>query len=333
MKKILEVYNMNLESMKNKLLNKLVIHPEQKYVFYFKYQNYIIEEYHGNSIHEYSNFHIASITKQFTAYSIFILIEKKLLTLSTTLKEIYSNIPNYLKEITIEQLLTHQSGLLEYWNQISTSRIVDRDVIEYLFSHESIPLGQKDKFYYSNANYILLGNVIEVLSGMSYEEFLHHHVFEPNHLFHTFVNSEKIPDRVYGTTLVNDHFVLSDHSHSSDTQADGGIYSNLHDLKKWLKVIQTNPICQKCQVKQVLTHQPDVFYGYGFKIYDFGHIIYHGGSTMGFKASLGFSKELGIEFIFLTNCNHAESFQMIENIVSVFKGDVLKNESSNIKIS
>ena len=82
---------MNLESMKNKLLNKLVIHPEQKYVFYFKYQNYIIEEYHGNSIHEYSNFHIASITKQFTAYSIFILIEKKLLTLSTTLKEIYSN--------------------------------------------------------------------------------------------------------------------------------------------------------------------------------------------------------------------------------------------------
>ena len=324
---------MNLESMKNKLLNKLVIHPEQKYVFYFKYQNYIIEEYHGNSIHEYSNFHIASITKQFTAYSIFILIEKKLLTLSTTLKEIYSNIPNYLKEITIEQLLTHQSGLLEYWNQISTSRIVDRDVIEYLFSHESIPLGQKDKFYYSNANYILLGNIIEVLSGMSYEEFLHHHVFEPHHLFHTFINSEKIPDRVYGTTFVNDHFVLSDHSHSSDTQADGGIYSNLHDLKKWLKVIQTDPICQKCQEKQVLTHQSDVFYGYGFKIYNFGPIIYHGGSTMGFKASLGFSKELGIEFIFLTNCNHAESFQIIENIVDVFKGDMKKHESSNIKIS
>lgn len=309
------------------------------YALYYKDPNNfdeVLEEYSGFSditdftpVKDTACFRLASVSKQFIAYGICKLVHDGLLSLDDKLFDIFTGMPEYTKNITVKNLLNHTSGIHDYDEEMEhgEEQVHDEDVLEWVKKNTSdtyFEIGSK--YQYSNTAYILLGLIIKEKSKMSIGEYMDKNVFKPLEMFDTKVNYEPITEfnhRSYGTNYVNGKLVKQDQYWCSATIGDGGIYSNIIDLKKWVKHIQELENMEypfNLMVKPNIIGDTNTEYGFGLRIKEFnGHkIIYHNGFTIGTHTSLGFIKDLDVEFIFLINEGSTSADIFIENIIKKY---------------
>ncbi|HEY4642141.1 MAG TPA: serine hydrolase domain-containing protein [Thermoanaerobaculia bacterium] len=179
-----------------------------------------------------TNFRLASMTKQFIARAI----------------EILGVPPDrpVFREITVRQLLSHTSGLLDYELLRSAGvppavagrparrpQLTDHDVLQLLENTDRAYFPPGTQYRYSNGGYVLLGLLIERESGQPLETFLHDQIFAPLGMHGTVLGTHNVRNRAYGYSLENGAWVRRDQSATSATRGDGGIYSSIDDLAKW----------------------------------------------------------------------------------------------------
>ena len=122
-----------------------------------------------------TNYRLASVTKQFTAMGIMILMDQGKLQYDTKLTEIFPEFPEYGKEITIQNLLTHRSGLQEYsrlYPRDSEKPLVDKEVLNLLIAQDSLLFPANTQFKYSNSGYAVLAMIIERVAGKTFKKFM-----------------------------------------------------------------------------------------------------------------------------------------------------------------
>jgi CubicO group peptidase (beta-lactamase class C family) len=136
----------------------------------------VYERAAGNGISLASWFYVASITKSFTATAIFKLRDEGRLRLDEPITSFFHNIPADKQAITVDELLTHTSG---YSDDYAADGIADRDSAVAAVLNRPMKLVTGKDFHYSNDNYALLGAIVEIVSGMSYDEFLQKEIFSP----------------------------------------------------------------------------------------------------------------------------------------------------------
>lgn len=174
----------------------------------------------GEPVTPSTNFRLASMTKQFTARAIEIL-----------------GVPYdepVFRNITVRQLLSHTSGLIDYEELITgPEQVSDHDVLHLLeqTDHTYFPPGSA--YRYSNGGYVLLGLLIERVSGIPLEQFFRDEIFAPLGMNGTVLGTRGVANRAYGYTFENGAWVRRDQSVTSATRGDGGIYSSIDDLQKW----------------------------------------------------------------------------------------------------
>ena len=135
-----------------------------------------------NPIKPKSNFRLASITKQFTAFSIMLLENEGKLSFEDKLIKFFQDFPSYGDEITIRQILQHASGLLAYEDNVDdtvTVQLKDKDVLKILIKQDSTYFKPGTQHRYSNSGYALLALIVEKLSGKTFAEFLKERIFTP----------------------------------------------------------------------------------------------------------------------------------------------------------
>jgi CubicO group peptidase (beta-lactamase class C family) len=131
-----------------------------------------------------TRFRIGSITKQFTAAAILRLTERGKLSVHDRLGQHLPDVPDSWHDVTIHQLLTHTSGIPSYTNlpdflsRISLEERTPREIME-LTSGQALEFPPGDRFCYSNTGYVLLGSVVESISGQTYATFLNDEFFQP----------------------------------------------------------------------------------------------------------------------------------------------------------
>ena len=255
-----------------------------------------------------TNFRLASVTKQFTAMSILMLIEQGKLRLSATLGELFPEFPEYGQKITIDQLLHHTSGLLDYEDIIPDTvkkQVKDRDVLALMMRQDSTYFPPGTAYRYSNTGYAVLAMVIEKVSDLSYADFVRQNIFEPLGMTQT-VAYEKgistVPNRAFGYTVKGDSVSFTDQSTYSAVLGDGGIYSSIHDLFKWDQALYGNRLLSFQMQSYAFTPQLE-HYGCGWRIDRYkGHRrIHHTGSTMGFRNVIQRFPDDHFTVIILTN--------------------------------
>lgn len=320
------------------LLKNLLIHQKQGYAFYFKHQKQLIQQVNGfNNINNQdvkinfdTNFRLASVSKQFIAYGIILLVEEQKLSFDTKIIDIYPTLPNYFQQITIRNLLNHTSGIYDYediindekYNKLSNWQIHDQDIIPFLKTTSTTYFKPSTDYRYSNTAFILLGLIIEKISQMSIDKYLKEKIFLPLKMDHTYVNYEgitKINNRAYGHILKDHSLVMKDQYWCSATIGDGGIYSNIHDLQKWLLHLENNyEYLLKTMFKTTIIGDKDICYGMGMRVINFHQhqILYHTGDTIGTNTLILFSKDLDLECIFLTNLGEIDTEILKNNILS-----------------
>jgi len=195
-----------------------------------------------------TNFRLASLSKQFTAMAIMLLVADGRLTYETTLAELFPGFPAYAGAITVRHLLTHTAGLPDYEDAMQAQeraggprytparQIHDAEVLALLQRAAAPEFAPGERWAYSNSAYVLLGLAVERVSGMDFGEFLARRVFIPLGMRSTLVyvrGRNRVPHRAYGHEPAAGRLLRADQSSTSATRGDGGIYSNLEDLARW----------------------------------------------------------------------------------------------------
>ena len=218
----------------------------------------VYEKYNGYSnlttkepINSNTTFHIASVSKTFTAMAILRLWEQHKLNISDSLQQFFPSLPYH--NITVKDLLSHRSGLPNYLYFSDTafkknSRVTNNDVLNYMIYAQPALYAKPNKiFHYCNTNYVLLALIIEKTTGISYPKYMKDSIFNPIGMKNSFVFSIKDTNNYspsYGYN--NQPFNLEN---IDCIYGDKNIYSTVQELLLWDKALYNNSIVSEVTYK------------------------------------------------------------------------------------
>lgn len=258
-----------------------------------------------------SKFHIASITKTFTAALLSIAKSEGLLTFENKAIDFLPELSSAFGEITIHQLLTHTSGLphneaiADYWQTKSRLQLSASEVVEEINGLKLISQ-PGEKFLYSSLGYFVLSIILEEIYEKSYQEILSGKILQPLKLANTGnTNSlEVIPKMVNGYHLLpNDSLVKAPYRNYSMLKGAGDLYSTAKDLMLWNQsFLLTSRLSPAEQSKVFGSKNKGESYGYGWYVDQANYKkYYHGGGTWGFSSHNAFYPEERVSIIILSN--------------------------------
>ncbi|HVK52379.1 MAG TPA: serine hydrolase domain-containing protein [Pseudoxanthomonas sp.] len=283
----------------------------------------------GRSVTPQSNFRLASITKQFTAASILLLAEDGKLGLDDPVKRWLPSLPAAADAITLRQLLSHTSGLIDYEDVMPadfSGQLHDIDVLHILEGQDRTYFAPGTSYRYSNSGYALLALIVGKASGQDFASFLRQRIFLPLGMQHSVALEEgrsRVVNRAYGYTETDGHWQRTDQSSTSAVLGDGGIYSSLEDLARWDAALYDERLLKSTSLKQAFsaatrTDEPHVpYYGFGWRID--GDTLWHSGESIGFRnVILRFPKER-LTVLLLSNRNDPEPYATASAIAEAFR--------------
>jgi CubicO group peptidase (beta-lactamase class C family) len=296
-----------------------------------------------------TNFRLASLTKQFTATAIMLLVRDGKLKYEDRLNDVFSDFPGYGKTITIPQLLNHTSGLIDYEDIMQKKyagiaeekipQIRDAGVLELLKQQTKTNFPPGTRWHYSNSGYVLLAMIVERKSGMSFGDFLHQRIFKPLEMDHTIAyerGKNEVTDRAYGHTLASGKWRETDQSSTSATLGDGGVYTSLDDLEKWDRALTHHTLLTEQEMAPALVppattngaplQNPDgtlaPHYGFGWFLDPHrGHRLYsHYGETVGFRTAIQRFPDDRLRVIVLANRAELDAPALAESVAGLYLG-------------
>ena len=284
-----------------------------------------------------SVFQIGSITKQFTAISILMLQEKGLLNIEDKASKYLPEYPDFNQSISIYHLLNHTSGIKNRTpvgdrNYTYKKNVSSKDLIDY-FIKEPLDFNPGERFKYSNAGYILLGRIIENVSGKTYEKFVQKNIFQKLGMTSSYVGENDTK----GYQIKNNEYVVSN-TNLALAYSAGSISMTVNDMLKWQNALQSNILIRSSNYKKAteatkLNNGRKIPYGFGFRIARLNNskIIAHGGSTKGFTSMAIYLPKENVFITALTNCNCKNVNSIVKQVAELFIPKTTENKKDNSK--
>ncbi len=267
---------------------------------------------YGVPINEHTRFHVASVTKQFTAAAIGLLVLEGKVSLEDSVRSYLPEMPEYGQAITIEHLLQHTSGLknhtqlmglegMDYGNAITQQAAIK------LVLDQSLNFPPGEKFEYSSG-YLLLARIVEEVTKMPFSSFVNRELLEPLNMnesgFHE--DFSIIPNRAEGYLKEGDNWVNDRIRYT--LVGSGGLYATIKDLLIWSNALRNDELTEG--LAEMMFESPGVEVVPGMTQYNFGlfhstyqnqRITWHSGSYQGTKTTV-VNLEPGISVAIA--CNH-----------------------------
>ena len=280
-----------------------------------------------------TNYRLASITKQFTAAAILLLMEEGKLKLDDSIRRWLPSLPEVADPITIRELLTHTSGLIDYEDVIpadTTAQVHDADVLHLLESQDHLYFPAGSAYRYSDTGYSLLSLIVGRVSGQDFATFLRERIFKPLKMQNTLAFEEGISvvgHRAFGYSLQQGQWQRTDQSLTSAVLGDGGVYSSIDDLAKWDAALYNGRLLKPATLKMAFapatqTDDANVQYGFGWRIS--GESLWHSGETMGFRNVIIRYPKHRLTVIVLSNRNDPEPYPVALAIAKLYFPDADK---------
>lgn len=274
-----------------------------------------------------TNYRLASVTKQFTASAVLLLAQEGKLSISDRAKRWLPSLPNALDSVTIKQLLTHTSGIVDYEDVMTegtTTQLHDVDVLHLLESQDSTYFKPGSNYRYSNSGYALLALIVERASGKRFASFLHDRIFAPLGMKNTVAHEEGfsvVANRAFGYTFRDSTWTRKDQSSTSAVLGDGGIYSSVDDLAKWDAALYDSRLLSDTSrdlafSPHTTTDEPEVSYGLGWRIS--GETVWHSGETSGFRNVIVRYPSRRLTVIILSNRDNPKPYEAALAIAKLF---------------
>lgn len=289
-----------------------------------------------------TKFRLGSVTKQFTAASILLLEERGKLSVSDPVKKYIADAPAAWDKVTIYHLLTHTSGIPSFTGfpdygpteaiPTTPEKLVAR------FRDKPLEFQPGEKWNYSNSGYVLLGHLLEKVTGESYEKFVRENIFVPLGMKDSGYdsNSAIILRRAAGYTPgpagpQNAGFV-----HMSIPHAAGALYSTTEDLMRWEQGLFGGKLLKpESLVKMTTPFKDDYAFGLSVHNENSHKVIEHGGGIEGFNTEVAYYPEIKLVVVVLGNLNGGAPGDIAKKLAAVAFGEqvVLPSERKEVSVA
>jgi len=291
-----------------------------------------------------SQFQLASVTKTMTSTAIMQLWEKGKIKLDQDVRDFYPNFP--YKGVTIRLLLTHRSGMMNYvyfvddlyranhWSE--KKGITNAEAMDLIAKYHPAPFSKPNShFLYNNSNFMVLGAIIEKVSGVSYAQYMKDNIFKPAGMAHSAVYSKAVYDKIPVDVIGHDRnsWRYSVVPNVLDGPVgDKGIYSTVGDLYLFDQALREGRLIKPATQDSAYTDRNPMIrghfnYGYGWRLFDGNNekVVYHTGWWHGFRHIFVRDLKNDVTIVVLGNlCNgallHLDNLFKMEGTPVIRKG-------------
>jgi CubicO group peptidase (beta-lactamase class C family) len=278
-----------------------------------------------------TKFRLGSITKQFTAASILLLQERGKLNVEDPVTKYMTDAPAAWDKIIIYHLLTHTSGIPSFtsfpeytkWKPFAATPA--EEVAR--FRDKPLDFAPGDQWSYSNSGYVLLGYLIEKITGGSYEKFVRENIFTPLGMKDSGYdsNSAIIPSRATGYAPGKDGPVNAGFIHMSVPFSAGALYSTTEDLLKWEQALFGGKLLSAASLAMMTTpFKSNYACGLMAETKDGRKVIQHGGRIDGFNTLLAYYPDDKLTVIVLGNLSGAAPEEIATKLGALAHGEAVK---------
>ena len=287
-----------------------------------------------------TKFRLGSITKQFTAASILLLQERGKLNVQDPVKKYMADAPAAWDKVTIYHLLTHTSGIPSFtsfpeyskWEPFATTA---KDEVGW-FRDKPLEFEPGEKWNYSNSGYVLLGYLIEKITGGTYEKFVRENIFDPLGMKDSGYdsNSALIARRAAGYTRQGDVLVNAGFVNMTIPFSAGSLYSTTEDLLKWEQGLFGGKLLSAASLETMTTpFKNDYACGLFVQTKDGHKRIDHGGGIEGFNTELAYYPDDKVTVIVLANVNGVAPGEIAGKLGSLALGEAVKLAGEHQEVS
>lgn len=278
-------------------------------------------------------FYLASVSKQFTATALVLLVLDGEVSLDDDVRRYVPELPDYGETITLRHILTHTSGLRDYLELMDLAGLPlsephdAAEILELVSRQRALNFPPGDQYLYSNTGYFLVPIIVERVSGRTIRAFMEERVFGPLEMEHTLFyddHREPVPNRALSYRRVGDGFELA-FLDTFDQVGSGGVLSTVDDLAKWDASFYTGAVAGDTllallQTRGLLTAGDTIAYALGLTIDEYlgQRTVSHGGAMMGFKTHLLRFPERRLSVICLCNLSDIDPGDLARRVAEPF---------------
>lgn len=282
-----------------------------------------------------SIFHVASVSKQFTATAVMLLAADGKLSLDDDVRKHLPELPDYGHRITIRHLLTHTSGLRDQWDLLAMARgrfeedrITESDVLEIVARQKALNFVPGAEYVYSNTGYTLAGTIVRRVSGKSLRAFADERIFRPLGMHNTHFHDDYtmiVKGRAAGYARAGTQWRVS--LPNFDTYGATSLFTTVGDLLKWeanfaKPAVGTDPIFKEMIASATTANGDTTAYGLGIATEEYRgtRLLGHGGADAGYRSYSGRMPEHGLAVVVLCNASTANPVALARGAIDVLAG-------------
>jgi CubicO group peptidase (beta-lactamase class C family) len=289
-------------------------------------------------------FHVASVSKQFTAMAVMLLAKQGKLSLDDQVRKYVPELREFEQPITIRQLLHHTSGLRDQWEllimsgwRLSEDVVRDEDVLDLISRMKSLNFPPGERYLYSNTGFTLAAQIVKRVSGQSFREFTEENIFKPLGMTRTFFRDDHaviVKGQAYAYYgAPNNAFKLSVPNY--DTVGPSSLLTTVEDLARWdqnfydARVGGADVIAQM-QTSGALNGGAEIGYGLGLAVgtYKGLKIVEHSGADAGYRSHLIRFPDQRFSVACLCNLGSSSPGVFARKVADIYLADQLKPETA-----
>ncbi|MGI9530182.1 serine hydrolase domain-containing protein [Lutimonas sp.] len=291
-----------------------------------------------------SVFHIASVSKQFTAFSILLLQADGKLNVNDDIRKYIPEVPDFGKTITLQHLATHTSGLRDQWNLLVMAGwrmddvITKEHVLKLVSRQEELNFEPGEEMYYCNTGFTLLAEVVARVSGMSFAEFTKERIFDPLEMNETlfYDDHEKIvKNRAYSYHSSNNGYKKSVLNYANVGATS--LFTTVEDLSKWAANFDNTKVGSKeiihdLNTRAVLNNGDTIAAAMGQFVGKYKGLdeIQHGGADAGYRSYLTRIPDEQFSVAVFGNSASFNSGNLAHAVVDIYLSDLMEEQEEAV---
>jgi len=287
-------------------------------------------------------FHIASMSKQFTAMAVALLVDAAKLSFDDDIRQYLPEIPDYGETITIRHLIHHTSGLRSDLILLISAGwrledvITNTDVLELVKMQRNLNFRPGEKFAYGGVGYLLLAELVEHVAGQSFAEFCQEQIFEPLGMINTHFQDDYlrvVKNRAYAYYPAGDNH-YQNAILTCALVGGTGLYTTIEDLALWDKNFYTAQVGGQSVIEQmhqrgVLNNGEEVDYAFGLILdkYKGRKVVVHGGDGAGIHSYMMRCPKEHFSVAILGNHGALKARQLARQVADIYLGDAQADDA------
>jgi CubicO group peptidase (beta-lactamase class C family) len=285
-------------------------------------------------------FHVASVSKQFTAMAILLLEEERKLSIDDDIHKVLPELPDYGYKITIRNLLQHTSGIRDQWQTLglagwSLEDVITQDqILRMLFRQKELNFPPGTRFLYSNGGFTLLAEIVTRVSGEPFPQFCSERIFAPLGMVHTHFHqdlTQLVPNRAYSYSPDRKGFAAAPLNYANVGATS--LFTTAGDLVRWLDNFRDPKVggaaaIARIQERGVLADGTKIDYGLGISVEKYRGLptLSHSGGDAGYRSEVLWFPEQQLGVAVVSNLGSFNPDQAARAVAAAYIGDKMAVE-------